>query len=491
MPRKLKLYIAGVVALSAVALIATTLAFPIDPNLAIASGFEFFGANAGHAGVAFWIGVTLLASAIPVRMPRGAMFAVSMSTIMAATILGGPAAGAWVGLLGCTEIRELRGHVPWYGTLTNHAAMVIPPVLAGLVMLPVGLPLDISRTLATQLASPRFFIAAMAGGVAFLVVNAGITAFFVSLRTGDRAWSVIQGEARSVASSFVSLAPIGWLMAQIYVLAPYASLVFALPLYMTRVAYQSYTEMREMFTQTITALAEAVDKRDPLTSKHSWRVKTIGGDIGRVMKLSEAQLEALEWGGLLHDVGKIGVPDAVLLKQDRLNKEERAMMNSHPVLGAQIIQGVARLAPELPIIRHHHEWYNGSGYPDRLIGDEIPLLARILHVADSFEAMTAARPYRMTPLTREQAIAELRKFAGIQFDPKIVDAFVHTTWAEGVADPGRTIQARPIPMISQHANRPANAVATPATPAVPAASAASQSPTSTTTGPATTPAESH
>ena len=101
-------------------------------------------------------------------------------------------------------------------------------------------------------------------------------------------------------------------------------------------------------------------------------------------------------------------------------------MNSHPVLGAQIIAPVTKLAPELPIIRHHHEWYNGSGYPDRLIGDEIPKLARILHVADAFEAMTAARPYRMTPLTNEQALAELRKFAGVQFDPVVVDAFVKT-----------------------------------------------------------------
>ena len=93
-------------------------------------------------------------------------------------------------------------------------------------------------------------------------------------------------------------------------------------------------------------------------------------------------------------------------------------MNAHPVLGAQIIEPVSRLSRELPIIRHHHEWYNGSGYPDRLIGDEIPVLARILHVADSFEAMTAARPYRMTPLTAEQAIAELRKFAGHPVRPQ-------------------------------------------------------------------------
>jgi putative nucleotidyltransferase with HDIG domain len=211
--------------------------------------------------------------------------------------------------------------------------------------------------------------------------------------------------------------------------------------------------MRDMFTQTIGALAAAVDKRDPYTARHSENVKTIAVDIGRVMRVSDKELEALEWGGLLHDVGKIGVPDAVLLKQDRLNRDERMIMNSHPVLGAQIIAEVTRLAAELPIIRHHHEWYNGSGYPDRLIGDEIPKLARILHVADAFEAMTAARPYRMTPLTAEQALAELRKFAGVQFDPVVVDAFVRTQHVDGVADPGGQTTPRQIPLITQAADR--------------------------------------
>jgi putative nucleotidyltransferase with HDIG domain len=472
MPRNLKLYIAGVVTTSVIALVVTTLAFPIDPRYPIASGFHALGDLAPIGGLAFWAGVTLFASAMPISMPRGAHFAVSVSTIMAATILGGPTAGGWVALIGTTELREIRGQVPWYGTLANHAGLMLPAIAAGIVMWPLGIP-PASVTNPTQaLATPIAFLAAMVGGTAFLAVNAGLTAAAVSVRTGQTVSNVIRSEGRSVGSSFLSLAPIGWLMAQIYVIAAWASLLFALPLYMTRLAYQNYTEMREMFTQTITALAEAVDKRDPFTSKHSWRVKEIAGDIGRVMRLNEADLEALEWGGLLHDVGKIGVPDSVLLKQERLTKEERMKMNSHPVLGAQIIQPVARLNRELPIIRHHHEWYNGSGYPDRLIGDEIPALARILHVADSFEAMTAARPYRMTPLTPEQAIAELRKFAGIQFDPKVVDAFVQTRWAEGVSDPGRTIQARPIPLIAQHANRAGTAHAVP-----------------TTTGPAPSPAE--
>jgi HD-GYP domain-containing protein (c-di-GMP phosphodiesterase class II) len=177
------------------------------------------------------------------------------------------------------------------------------------------------------------------------------------------------------------------------------------------------------------------------------------------MRVNDAELEALEWGGLLHDVGKIGVPDSVLLKQERLTREERMVMNAHPVLGAEIIAPVTKLAPELPIIRHHHEWYNGSGYPDRLIGDEIPKLARILHVADAFEAMTAQRPYRMTPLTSEQALGELRKFAGIQFDPTVVDAFVRTSWVDGVQDPGRRFEPRPIPLIAQAANRMTQAAA--------------------------------
>ena len=153
------------------------------------------------------------------------------------------------------------------------------------------------------------------------------------------------------------------------------------------------------------------------------------------------------------------MPDHVLLKQEKLTRDERMTMNAHPVLGAEIIGKVSRLSAELPIIRHHHEWFNGSGYPDRLIGDEIPLLARILHVADSFEAMTAQRPYRMTPLTKERAVGELRKFAGIQFDPRVVDAFVQTSWAEGVADPGRTVQPKPIPLIGQQGERAASSAA--------------------------------
>ena len=250
-------------------------------------------------------------------------------------------------------------------------------------------------------------------------------------------------------------------MAQMYLVVWWSAILFGTPLMTVRLAFSRLVEMREMFTQTISSLAQAVDKRDKYTSGHSLRVKEIAVDIGRELRCSDSELEALEWGGLLHDVGKIGVPDAVLLKQERLTKEERTIMNSHPVLGAEIIAPVTKLAPELPIIRHHHEWYNGSGYPDRLMGDEIPRMARILHVADAFEAMTAARPYRMKPLTAEQALGELRKYAGIQFDPVVVDAFTRTKWVEGAPDPGRPTPPRPVPLITQAASRMSQTAALP------------------------------
>ena len=451
MPKSLRLYVAGVVAVGALALTAATLWF-FPPDAAIAVRLTSTPPSAPTEievllGVAFWTILALIGSAFPVQLPRGTHQAVAVAPIMASMFLGGPAVGAWVAAIGTTEMREIRGRIPWYGTLANHAGLVIPAVLAG--TLREGLLMLWGGPVAE-------FVTAMLAAAVFMTSNLLLASLLLGLRTGQSVLGVLVGDSRGISSTVFALAPLAWLMTLVYAVHWWATALFAVPLYSTRLAYERFVEMRDMFTQTIGALAEAVDKRDPYTSKHSVRVKEIAVDIGRVMRVGDAELEALEWGGLLHDVGKIGVPDRVLLKAERLNKEERTIMNSHPVLGAQIIAPVTKLAPELPIIRHHHEWYNGSGYPDRLIGDEIPALARVLHVADAFEAMTAQRPYRMTPLTVEQALHELRKFAGVQFDPVVVDAFVKTHWVEGVPDPGRTIQPKPIPLIGQAASRMAS-----------------------------------
>jgi putative nucleotidyltransferase with HDIG domain len=454
MPQSLKLYISGVVILSALALGIATFAFPATdfPRIAINLTLGQSGPPSQLdivVGVLFWTVLTLVASALPVRLPRGTQQGVAMAPVLAAITLGGPAVGGWVAALGSTEMREVRGRIPWYGTLANHAGLALPAIIAGVVRLVI-----VGMAKPTSGEYPIFdFAATMIAAAVFFLLNAGMAGTLLALRTGQRLGSVVYVNTRETAFNNLAMGPLGWLMAVVYGIQWWATLLFALPLYTTRQASQRFVEMREMFTQTIGALAEAVDKRDPYTARHSQRVKEIAVDIGRVMRVNDAELEALEWGGLLHDVGKIGVPDAVLLKQDRLNRDERMIMNSHPVLGAEIIAPVNKLAPELPIIRHHHEWYNGSGYPDRLIGDEIPRLARILHVADAFEAMTAKRPYRMTPLTNEQALAELRKFAGVQFDPVVVDAFVRTNHVDGVPDPGRPEEPRQIPLIATAADR--------------------------------------
>jgi putative nucleotidyltransferase with HDIG domain len=449
MSRPLALFIVGLVAVSACALAAASFLYGFDSRIAITIGPVTSQVVGIGLGLAFWIGVTLVASALPVKFSGGAIVAVSTAPILAAMVLGGPAAAGWVALLGSTELRELRGEIPWFGSLSNHAGIVLPAVVAGVVQ----------RALVSDSGDPvaDLFGMAVAGSI-FFASNLLFASVILALRTQVSLSTVVRSSAREVGSSFVALAPLAWLMTQTYErVGWWTTALYALPLYSIRLANERLIEMREMFTQTIGALAQAVDKRDPYTALHSHRVKEIASDIGRVMRLNSGEMEALEWGGLLHDVGKIGVPDYVLLKPDRLTREERQLMNSHPVLGAQIIAPVTKLAPELPIIRHHHEWYNGSGYPDRLLGEEIPKLARVLHVADAFEAMTAARPYRMKPLTTEQALHELRKFAGIQFDPEIVDAFVKTGWVDGVADPGRAVEPRPVPLLATAAGRMAQA----------------------------------
>jgi putative nucleotidyltransferase with HDIG domain len=402
-------------------------------------------------GVILWVGLTLVGSSLAVQMPGGMVVDVAFAPVIAAVNLGGPVAAAWVGLLGTTQRRELRREVPWYGVVANHCGIMAPATLGAFALQAVP-----SRSPDTLVD----FAATVGAAAIYFSLNVLITAAFISLRDGQPVAKQLRASGGAYLN-MLALAPVAWLMAQMYVNAGWwAVLLFAVPLYTTRLAYTRFVEVREMFTQTVRSLAAAVDRREPFTKEHSHRVQEIAMDIGRAMKVSDADMEALEWGGLLHDIGKIGVPDAVLLKQGRLTREERATMNLHPVLGAEIIAPVTHLAPELKIIRHHHEWFNGSGYPDRLVGDDIPKLARVLHVADAFEAMTAPRPYRMTPLTPEQALAELRKFGGIQFDPDVVDAFVRTKWARGLSDPGSD-EIRDVPLIGDAAGSIANLAAGP------------------------------
>jgi cyclic di-GMP phosphodiesterase len=171
--------------------------------------------------------------------------------------------------------------------------------------------------------------------------------------------------------------------------------------------------------QVIYALATAVEAKDPFTEAHTQRVAESARRIGARMALPEDELDALYRGGIVHDIGKIGIPDYILLKPGELDLEERARMHLHPIIGENIIAPLQSDSDLLSMVRHHHENYDGSGYPDRLSGERIPLLARILSVCDAYDALISDRPYRMGR-SREAAIAELRRGAGHQWDPRIV-----------------------------------------------------------------------
>jgi putative nucleotidyltransferase with HDIG domain len=191
-------------------------------------------------------------------------------------------------------------------------------------------------------------------------------------------------------------------------------------------------ELRDAYIQTIRALAEAVDAKDSYTRGHSERVGVYASKIARELGFPMSLIERVYIAGLLHDVGKIGVRDAVITKPDRLSREEYEEIKRHPEIGARILEPVRFLADVVPCVRHHHEWFDGSasGYPARLKGDQIPIASRVILVADTVEAMSSDRPYRRS-LPLEQVVQELRKFSGTQFDPQCVDAFLRIIEREG------------------------------------------------------------
>ncbi|MDI6821877.1 MAG: GAF domain-containing protein [Actinomycetota bacterium] len=186
---------------------------------------------------------------------------------------------------------------------------------------------------------------------------------------------------------------------------------------------RSYAKVQDLYLNTIRALTLTVEARESYTKGHSQRVSDYAVAIARKLGLARDFIEVLQYAGLLHDVGKITIDEGVLLKPGALTAKEREIIETHPHESVRILESIIFLNQVIPIIRHHHERYDGRGYVDKLGGENIPIGSRILAVADAFEAMTSERSYRPA-LTVEQAVAELKKCSGTQFDPKIVEVFL-------------------------------------------------------------------
>ncbi len=181
--------------------------------------------------------------------------------------------------------------------------------------------------------------------------------------------------------------------------------------------------LHTLLREAVRAIISALEAKDPYTHGHSIRVSEYALLIGEGLGLSQEELFNLELGALLHDIGKIGTPEHILLKPGRLTKEEFEIMKKHPVQSAEILSHIELLKEVVPIVKYHQERIDGRGYPDGLKGEDIPLLSRIVYIADAFDAMTSDRPYRKA-LPLEHAYDELLRCRGEQFDPKLVSIFI-------------------------------------------------------------------
>jgi putative nucleotidyltransferase with HDIG domain len=192
----------------------------------------------------------------------------------------------------------------------------------------------------------------------------------------------------------------------------------------TRNLARLYEDLRSTYLRTIKALAQAIDARDHYTHSHSVNVAKYAVDLSREMGLSLKEIEAIREASELHDLGKIGISDTILTKPSSLNQEEWGAIKLHPQTGAQILEPLTFLSDVIELVRQHHEHYDGRGYPAGLKGEEILSGARIIHLADAYDSMISARSYRKTPLSKQEAIAEIERNSGTQFDPKVVEVFL-------------------------------------------------------------------
>jgi len=309
-----------------------------------------------------------------------------------------------------------------------------------------------------------FAAAGLLAGVAYFVVNMGLVSLAVGVEGRESPIRVWKEQFRWLLPHY---AVYGFMAAVVYEaykpVGAWAIVVFALPLFLMRKTQESYLKhtqrsaqklraaaetiqtqnvsleqanrlLKERSTAAMESLSATVDARDSYTAGHSRRVQQLALAIGRELELSHAELELLGHAALFHDIGKLGIPDAILLKPGSLTDEEWTIMASHAAEGASIINRLGFLSDAVPAIRHHHERFDGAGYPDGLAGNDIPLGARIIHVADAFDSMRTTRVYRPARPAHE-ALSELRANAGSQFCPRCVSAFEAIVATELVDEP--------------------------------------------------------
>jgi hypothetical protein len=368
-------------------------------------------------------------SATPLR-PRQLAWSPNSAATLAAAVLLGPV-GA--GLVGACTVFGLRRGLSVIQRAFNTAMMSLSAYLAGHVFVALGGQVGIPG----PTSFPKIIGPFAAAAVVHVVTNHALLAGVLWL-TSDRDSAGRRaplGMSIKLVASDLGYGAFGLLIAALWsVVGLFAPVLVLVPLFVARWAVTQIAEQQQAYDATVGALCQAVETKDLYTRGHSDRVSRGSVMIAREIGMHGDRVEAINYAGMLHDVGKLGVPTKVLQKTGKLTEEEYAAIQLHPMRGLDIVREIGFLDEALAGIMHHHERIDGRGYPMGLAGDEIPEFARVLAVADAFDAMTSTRSYRgARPI--DEAIAELRKWAGSQFDPAFVDAFVAAIERDGWARP--------------------------------------------------------
>jgi HD-GYP domain-containing protein (c-di-GMP phosphodiesterase class II) len=345
-------------------------------------------------------------------------FTVSGTVFVAATIAYGAIVGVILAAIG-TLVTEWFLKKQLRKLVFNAAQYVCAAGLAGLLYHSI-----VRTDFRPPLSSAWTIVVALLSAAVYLFINAALVSTIVAVDIGKSPIQVFMANIPGLLMQNITLFSIGLLVTTVRDLSPLALFIALLPLLGPYLAMRGHRDTQMQIRKTIEALADTVDRRDTSTAQHSERVAIYTQQIiDELGTIRFAEAEAIILAARVHDLGKIAIPDAVLLKPGRLDEGEYWLMRQHPVAGDDILQQLAIYKDSLGVVRHHHEKYDGSGYPDGIKGDTIPLGARIVSVADSYDVMTSDRPYARARSIRE-AKDELLACKGTHFDPKIVDAFV-------------------------------------------------------------------
>jgi putative nucleotidyltransferase with HDIG domain len=386
-----------------------------------------------------WLAVlTLLSGFLPVKLPKvHANISVSETFIFCGTLLFGPATGTVLVFLDVALIwaKLARGQILWHRMLFSLAANPLSLWLASQILFLVAQTPPLSTQ---QIGPPTFLLIAGLScfAIIYFLLNSWILAVAIALDQGLRPYSIWRKHFSRLWMNYWAGASVAGLLVLITHNISFVSLFLIAPLLLVLfVTYKWSTErvekaekhlfeMKRTFLQTIEALALAIDAKDQVTHGHIRRVQRFTMALAEALGLKdEQQLDALRAAALLHDTGKLAVPEYILNKPGPLTASEFERMKLHASVGADILKSIEFPYPVEPIVRHHHENWDGTGYPDRLRGQEIPLGARILSVVDCYDALTSDRPYRPR-YSRQHSEQVLRERRGVMYDPWVVDVFL-------------------------------------------------------------------